>query len=123
MLVACWSSKGGSGTTVVAAAALFWFQPALLSSPFDGVFTYLNMAQTHQWQAPGEPLGIEAAGVRDDVDTVGGDGAERHQEGDRKPGRWPWRGGASSRAVRPPSTPSGRPPAPIDAMFSFSFGD
>ncbi len=53
---------------VAAAGLLFWRQPALLSAPFDGVFTYLNMAQTHRWQPPGQPLGgyypLEGMGSR-----------------------------------------------------------
>lgn len=53
---------------VVVAGVLFWRQPALLSAPFDGVFTYLNMVQTHQWQPPGQPLGgyypLEGMGSR-----------------------------------------------------------
>jgi len=53
---------------VVAAGLLFWRQPVLLSAPFDGVFTYLNMVQTHQWQPPGAPLGgyypLEGMGSR-----------------------------------------------------------
>lgn len=53
---------------IVVAGLLFWFQPALLSAPFDGVFTYLNMVQTHQWQPPGAPLGgyypLEGMGSR-----------------------------------------------------------
>ena len=53
---------------VVAAGLLFWRQPGLLSAPFDGVFTYLNMVQTHQWQPPGQPLGgyypLEGMGSR-----------------------------------------------------------
>ena len=53
---------------MVVAGLLFAIQPFLLSSPFDGVFTYLNMVQTYQWQVPGEPLGgynpLEGMGSR-----------------------------------------------------------
>jgi|SRR5688572_26528878 len=60
---------------LVGAGLLFWRQPALLSAPFDVVFTYLNMVQTFQWQLPGAPM---ARGRRG---TLAGEMARRGSRG------------------------------------------
>lgn len=53
---------------MLVAGVLFWLQPAVLSAPYDGVFTYLNAVQTAQWQPPGQSLGgyypLEGMGSR-----------------------------------------------------------
>ena len=48
--------------------ALFWVWPTVVSVPYDGVVTYLNVAQRVTWQPAGDPLGayypLEGMGTR-----------------------------------------------------------
>src|SRR5688500_4324640 len=48
--------------------ALFWIWPTVVSVPYDGVVTYLNVAQRVRWQPTGDPLGmyypLEGMGAR-----------------------------------------------------------